>query len=138
MMMSEILTDTLFDSLLNGLDYKSLMPVSSSMKTDICEKEDGFDLDIDLPGYKKENINAELKDGYLTINATSSFEENEKDTEGKYLRRERFHGSTSRSFYVGDTVNEEDITAKFADGILSLHIPKKEPVIPEKKLIAIE
>ena len=107
------------------------------MKTDIREFENGFALDVDLPGFTKENIQAELKDGYLTITATRSAD-NETE-EGKFLRRERFQGTCKRSFYVGEYLHEEDIHAEFKDGVLKLNVPKKEaPKPPEKKSIMIE
>ena len=97
------------------------------MKTDIKETKDGYELDIDLPGMEKKDINLELKDGYLTIKANHNQEQEEKDDQGHYLRKERFTGSCSRSFYVGDNVKEEDVHAKFDNGILKLSFPKKEP-----------
>ncbi len=108
------------------------------MKTDIKEHDGGYELTVDLPGVNKEDIKAELNDGYLTISAESSSSKDEKDEKGKYICRERYSGSYSRSFYVGDAVTEEDITAKFENGTLKLTIPKKE-ALPEKqnKYIAI-
>ena len=97
------------------------------MKTDIQETKDGYELDIDLPGMEKKDINLELKDGYLTIKANHNQEQEEKDDQGHYLRKERFTGSCSRSFYVGDNVKEEDVHAKFDNGILKLSFPKEEP-----------
>ena len=99
-----------------------------------------FDIEIDLPGYKKEDVQAELKDGYMTINASRNSNDDKKDEEGNYIRRERYYGSCSRSFYVGKQITEEDIKAKFEDGILKISVPKKEvkKEIPEKKYIAIE
>lgn len=97
------------------------------MKTDIKETKDGYELDIDLPGMEKKDINLELKDGYLTIKANHNQEQEEKDDQGHYLRKERFTGSCSRSFYVGDNVKEEDVHAKFDNGILKLSFPKEEP-----------
>lgn len=108
------------------------------MSTDVREKDGSFELDIDLPGYKKEDVKAELKDGYLTVSAVRNENKDEKDENGKYLRRERFCGSCSRSFYVGENITEEDIKAKFEDGILKISVPKKAPEIPSPKYIAIE
>lgn len=112
------------------------------MKTDVKEHETGYELDISLPGYKKEDIQAELKDGYLTINAKTSQDHDEKDENtGKYIRRERYFGSCSRSFYVGEDITQEDIKAKYENGVLKLAVPKKDPKKPEveeKKFIAIE
>ena len=96
---------------------------TSLMKTDIQEKNDYYMLDIELPGYQKENVQAELKDGYLTITASRT-EEASSDDNSRYLRRERFAGTCKRSFYVGDQVEQEDIKAGFKDGILKICIPK--------------
>jgi HSP20 family protein len=109
------------------------------MKTDVKETETGYELDIDLPGFKKDEISAHLEDGYLTVSAAKGVDKDEKDNEGRYIRRERYSGSMTRSFYVGSTVTEEDIKAKYEDGILSLSIPKKDPkAVEAKKYIAIE
>lgn len=98
---------------------------NSLMKTDIKETKDNYLIEMDLPGYEKENINLSLKDGYLTISANVHKETNENDEE-KYLRQERFYGECSRSFYVGDNLTEEDINAEFKNGILKITVPKKE------------
>ncbi len=97
-------------------------------------------MDIDLPGYDKDDVSAEVKDGYLTISANKTEDKDEKDDDGKYLRRERYVGSMSRSFYVGDDMTEKDIKAAFKNGTLSVCVPKKEEKkqVPEKHLIAIE
>ena len=110
------------------------------MKTDIRDTDQGYELDIDMPGFKKEDIRAELKNGYLTIEAESSQENQEKDEKGRYIRRERYSGSCRRSFYVGKEVTQEDIRAKFDNGILRLTVPKKEalPKKEENHYIAIE
>ena len=110
------------------------------MRTDIKESEAGYELDVDLPGCKKENVRAELKNGYLTINAETSQNNDQKDENGKYIRRERYYGTCSRSFYVGEEVQQEDIKARFEDGILKVTVPKKEtkPVIEESRYIPIE
>lgn len=113
-------------------------PSAQVMKTDVKETENGYELAIDLPGIPKEQVRAELHDGYLTVSAETSQNNDEQDENGTYIRRERFTGSYSRSFYVGKNVTEADIRAKFADGVLRLDIPKKEPAAPEKKYIAIE
>lgn len=113
---------------------------SRMMTTDVKETENAYQLDMNLPGFAKEDIKAELKDGYLTINAESNSSNDEKDDDGNFIRRERYTGSCSRSFYVGDGVTQDDIHAAFKDGVLSLTVPKKE-AIPEKeetKYIAIE
>lgn len=109
------------------------------MKTDVKETETGYELDIDLPGFKKDEISAHLEDGYLTVSAAKGVDKDEKDNEGHYIRRERYSGSMTRSFYVGNAVTEEDIKAKYEDGILSLSIPKKDPkAVEAKRYIAIE
>ena len=109
------------------------------MKTDVRETEDSYELDIDLPGFKKEDVSVELKNGYLTIQAAKSLDKDEQKN-GKYIRQERYAGSCSRTFYVGETVEPEDVSAKFENGILQLHILKKEAKKVEKKdnRIAIE
>ena len=110
------------------------------MKTDIKDTKEGYELDIELPGYNKEDVSAELKDGYMTISASTKSDEGEKDENGKYIRRERYYGSCSRSFYVGEAITQEDIKARFENGILKLFVPKKEekPAVEEKKYITIE
>lgn len=114
--------------------------VADMMKTDIKDTENGYEITMNVPGVKKEDIRAELKDGYLTIQAVSNSSSDEKDKDGRYIRRERYSGSCSRSFYVGEDVTQEDIRAKYEDGTLKLLVPKKEakPVVEEKKYIAIE
>ena len=109
------------------------------MKTDVKETETGYEVDIDLPGFKKDEINAKLDNGYLTISAAKGLDKDEQDKHGKYIRRERYAGSMSRSFYVGEGVTEEDIKAKYEDGILRLVVPKKDAkAVENKKYIAIE
>ena len=109
------------------------------MRTDIRETETSYELDVDLPGFKKEDIKAQVENGYLTISAAKGVEKKEDDKKGQYIRQERFSGACSRSFYVGDNVTEQDITAKFEDGILKLSIPKKDQQqVETKKYIAIE
>ncbi len=109
------------------------------MKTDVHEHEDHYEVDIDLPGFKKEEITLELDNGYLTVSAAKGLDKDEKDNKGKLIRQERYCGSMQRSFYVGENLTEEDIKASFKHGVLSLNVPKKEQVkVPEKKLIMIE
>ena len=114
--------------------------INTMMKTDIRDTDSSYELVIDMPGFKKEDIKAQLKDGYLTISASTSANNDEQDKDGRYIRRERYAGSCSRSFYVGEGVKEEEIRAKFENGILKLSIPKVEnkPQVEEKKYIAIE
>ena len=110
------------------------------MKTDIRETEGSYELDVDLPGFKKDEIKASLENGYLTISAAKGLDKDEKDKDGKYIRQERYAGAMSRSFYVGDEVTQEDIKAKYEDGILKLSIPKteKKPAVEQDNHIAIE
>lgn len=110
------------------------------MKTDIREKDGSYELDIDLPGFKKDEVKAKLENGFLTISAEKGLDRNQKDNEGRFIRQERYAGAMSRSFYVGDSVKQEDITAKYEDGILRLSVPKQEMKKLENKdqYIAIE
>ena len=111
----------------------------SLMKTDIREKDDKYIIEMDLPGYEKENIKLELKEGYLTVSAKVEREENSGENE-RYVHKERFYGECSRNFYVGDDITEEDIHAEFRNGILKVSIPKKETKkeIPQAKRIEIQ
>ena len=97
------------------------------MKTDIKEFDDKYEVEIDLPGFKKDEIHIELKNGYLTISAAKGLDKDEKAPEGKYIRQERYAGSCSRSFYVGTDLQPKDVSAKFTDGILELTFPKEAP-----------
>lgn len=110
------------------------------MKTDIKQTDAGYEMDIDLPGFKKEDVTAKLENGYLTISASKGVDKDEKNDEGIYIRRERYVGQCSRSFYVGEDVKQEEIKAKFEDGILKVFIPKTEPkqLAKEQNYIAIE
>ena len=112
---------------------------SHEMKTDVKETDSGYEVDIDLPGFKKDEINVQLDNGYLSISAAKGLDKEEKNKEGKYIRRERYAGAMSRSFYVGDALTQEDIKAKYESGILRLSIPKKEAKqVEATKRIAIE
>ena len=110
------------------------------MKTDIQEMKDGYKMEVDLPGFKKDEITVELDDGYLTISAARGLDKDEQDKNGTYIRRERYAGNMSRSFYVGEDITETDIHAKFENGILMLDVPKKEEKKPvdEKRYVTIE
>ena len=149
MMMPSIFGENLFDDFMNfpferdfwgrrnplyGKNEKNLM------KTDVRETDSSYELDIDLPGFKKDEVTAKLENGYLTISASKGLNKDEKDKEsGKYIRRERYAGAVSRSFYVGEHIQQEDIHAKFEDGILRLTVPKKDAKqVDEKKYISIE
>lgn len=127
----------------NGLDRvlgTSLGGGREMMSTDVRETESGYEVIMNLPGFTKEDVKGEVKDGYLTVTATTNTSNDEKDAEGKYIRRERYSGSCSRSFYVGEEVTQDDIKAKFEDGTLKLTIPKKGPQVKEaqKRYIEIE
>ena len=149
MMMPSIFGENLFDDFMDfpferdfwgrrnplyGKNEKNIM------KTDVRETDSSYELDIDLPGFKKDEVTAKLENGYLTISASKGLNKDEKDKEsGKYIRRERYAGAVSRSFYVGEHIRQEDIHAKFEDGILKLTVPKKDAKqVDEKKYISIE
>ena len=142
--MNSLFGESLFDDFFE--DFARPMRTASRyntttgiMRTDVKESDTGYELDIDLPGCKKENVKAELKNGYLTINAETSQNNDQKDENGKYIRRERYYGTCSRSFYVGEDVLQEDIKARFEDGILKLSLPRREQKqLPESTSIAIE
>ena len=109
------------------------------MKTDIRETDTSYELDIDLPGFKKDEVNVELKNGYLTIQAAKGLDKEEQDKKGKYIRQERYAGACSRSFFVGEAVKPEEVSAKYEDGILKLSVPKAgEKALPKTTTIAIE
>ncbi len=110
------------------------------MNTDVKDLGNAYEIAMDLPGFKKEDVHAELKDGYLTINAATNASNDTKDENGTFIRRERYSGSCSRSFYVGEQVTEADIKARFEDGVLKLDIPKVEEqaAVEEKHYIPIE
>ncbi len=111
---------------------------SHLMKTDIRETDDAYKFSIDLPGFKKEDVTAELKDGYLTVTANKSHDDEEKNKEGKLIRQERYSGSCSRTFYVGEDVDEKDCKAGFENGILTIEVPKHAVrQEPEKRMIMI-
>ena len=110
------------------------------MKTDVRETDAGYEVDIDLPGFKKEEIRVQLKNGYLTVSTSKDLDKDQKDENGKYIRQERYSGAMSRSFYVGNALTQEDVKAKYEDGILKLTLPKKaaSQAVEAKKQIAIE
>ena len=113
--------------------------VNNIMKTDVKEKDGSYEVAIDLPGFKKENVTARLENGYLTIQASKGLDKDKEDKEGKYIRRERYAGSCSRSFYIGEGVTQDEIRARFEDGILRLTVPKKDKKqVEENKYISIE
>ncbi len=109
------------------------------MKTDVRELDNGYEIIVDLPGFKKDEIEVQLDNGYLNISAAKGLDKDESDKKGKYIRKERYAGAMSRSFYVGDHITEDDIHAKFENGILQLDVPKKESkAVETKKRVAIE
>ena len=109
------------------------------MKTDVRETEDSYELDIDLPGFKKDEIDLDLNDGYLTISAAKGLDKDTEDKKGKYIRQERYAGACSRSFFVGQAVEPRDVSAKFEDGILKISLPKHvQRELPQNPTIAIE
>ena len=109
------------------------------MKTDIRETEGTYELDVDLPGFKKDEIRIQLKDGYLTLSAAKGLDKDQKDEKGSYIRRERYAGAMQRSFYVGEAVTQDEIHAKYEDGILKISIPKKDlKKVEHKGYISIE
>ena len=155
MLMPSIFNDNLFDDDWFGFPFYGYADKAENraekklyghhannlMKTDIKEMKDGYELEIDLPGFKKDEVTAELKDGYLTVSAAKVIDKYEQYKEtGRYIRRERYAGACQRSYYVGEDITEEDIKAEFKHGILKLFVPKKEakPAVEEKKYITIE
>ena len=147
-MLPSIFGENLFD---DWFDFPSLRELRNidrrlygrnanrEMKTDVKEHEDHYEVDIDLPGFKKEEIQLSLEGGYLTVSAAKGLDKNQEDKKGTLIRQERYAGSLQRSFYVGEALEEADIHAKFENGVLSLEIPKKEEKkLPEKKTILIE
>lgn len=147
--MPSILGENLFDDFMNDFRLPAFPDVDKElygkhaknlMKTDVKETEKGYEVDMDLPGFKKDEIKASVENGYLTISAARGLDEDEKDKKsGKYIRRERYAGACERSFYVGEGISQDDIKASFQHGILKLFIPKEpEKSVEEKKYVAIE
>ena len=147
-MLPSIYSENLFDDFFSD-PFDMVMPRSLNalygkhgknlMKTDVRETEDTYELDIDLPGFKKDEVTVDLQDGYLTISAAKALDKDESDQKGKFLRQERYAGSMSRSFYVGDDVEFTDICAKYEDGILKISVPKAaQKELPKHTTIAIE
>lgn len=147
---AECFGENLFDdSLSDFFGFGRMMPQISSelygkhaknlMKTDVRELDGSYELDVDLPGFKKDEVTVDLQDGYLTISAAKALDKDESDQKGKFLRQERYAGSMSRSFYVGDDVESTDICAKYEDGILKISVPKAaQKELPKHTTIAIE
>ena len=152
MLMPSIFGEEMFDEFMRGFPFfdnsaennveKKLYGHNAKnvMKTDIKELEGGYELEIDLPGFKKEDVKIQLKNGYLNIQATREEKKDEKDDKGKYVRRERYTGTCNRSFYVGSSIKHEDIHAKYENGILHVTFPKEETKkeAEEKKFVSID
>ena len=151
MLMPSIFGEDLFDDFMrdfpfyNDKDMKKLEKKlygrrgRNMMKTDIKERDDSYELEMDLPGFKKDEVKVALENGYLTISGAKGLDEDEQEKKsGRYIRRERYAGACQRTFYVGEDVRQEDIKGEFKHGILKLTIPKKAAQVPEKKYIAIE
>ena len=141
-MFGDFFTDPWFDEKEFKVMQKKLYGhrAKNVMSTDVKEVENGYELEMDLPGFKKDEIKASVENGYLTISAARGLDEDEKDKKsGKYIRRERYAGACERSFYVGEGISQDDIKASFQHGILKLFIPKEpEKSVEEKKYVAIE
>ena len=142
MLLPSIFGESLLDDWMDFGDVERKLygrHAANVMKTDVHEHDEGYELDIDLPGFKKDEIKLSLDNGYLSVSAAKSLDKDKKNIKGKIIRQERYAGSMQRSFYVGDNITETEIKAKFEDGVLKLSIPKKEAEkIPETKTIAIE
>lgn len=147
-MLPSIFRDNLFDDMF-GFDFdrefdRMMRPLygkhsQNMMKTDVRETDNSYELDIDLPGFKKDEITVQLDNGYLSISASKGLDKDEEKKDGKYIRRERYAGSMNRTFYVGSQLTQQDIQAKFEDGILKISVPKKDvQQIEQNKYIAIE
>ena len=146
-MLPSIFGENLFDDFFNGLDmfpmWNGKDPLygrraKNLMKTDVRETENTYEVDVDLPGFKKDEISLDLKDGYLTIRAAKGLDKDEKDQKGRYIRQERYAGACSRSFYVGD-VEPEQVSAKYEGGVLRISLPKQgKKELPQSSAIAIE
>ena len=147
-MLPSIFGENLFDDFFNdpfaimvpqGRDPLYGKHAKNLMKTDVRETEDSYELDVDLPGFKKDEVNLELKEGYLTISAAKGLDKNESDKKGKYIRQERYAGACSRSFYVGKNVEPDEVSAKFEDGILQISVPKEpRKQLPKSTSVAIQ
>lgn len=145
MMLPSIFSEDLFDSFNSAFDreFFGKNPIygkreKNLMKTDVCEKDGKYEIDMDLPGFKKEDVSIKLDNGYLLVSCARSYEKPNDEKDQGYIRRERWAGSCSRSFYVGDAVKPEDIKAKMEDGILHLSLPKAEKALPQNNQIVIE
>ena len=145
-MLPSIFGENLFDDFFNFPAFPEFRSVerplygkTAGMRTDVHERDDHYEIDIDLPGFRKDQISLELEKGYLTVKAVQDSDRQETDRQGRVIRQERYAGSMQRSFFVGEQITEEDVTAKFENGVLSLTVPKEEArKLPEKKVILID
>ena len=148
MLLPSVFGENLFDEWFDFPDFRDVDRTERKlygkhadrlMKTDVHEHDDHYEVDIDLPGFTKDEINLELKEGYLTVSAAKGVDKDNTDRKGKIIRQERYAGAMQRSFYVGEHLTEEDIKASFKNGVLSLDVAKKDqPKLPDKKTITIE
>ena len=153
MLRPSIFGEDLFDNFMNDFSFYNDAPfenvekklyghhAKNVMKTDIKETDEGYELEIDLPGFAKDEVKVSLDNGYMTVSAAKGLDKDEQEKKsGKYIRRERYAGACERSFYVGDEITEEDVKGEFKHGMLKLFIPKKEakPAVEQKKYISIE
>ncbi|MDD5874151.1 MAG: Hsp20/alpha crystallin family protein [Clostridia bacterium] len=153
MLMPSIFGEDLFDDFMNDFSFYNDAPfenvekklyghyAKNVMKTDIKETDEGYELEIDLPGFTKDEVKVSLDNGYMTVSAAKGLDKDEQEKKsGKYIRRERYAGACERSFYVGDEITEEDVKGEFKHGILKLFVPKKEakPAVEQKKYVSIE
>ena len=148
-MLPSIFGENLFDDMFD--DAFSLMPsfgtrdplygkhAKNLMKTDVRETDTGYEIDVDLPGFKKDEVQVQVNNGYLTISAAKGLDKDEQDHKGRYIRRERYAGQCSRSFYVGSGIQPQDVRAKYEDGILRLSLPKRQAAqLPQNNTVSIE
>ena len=147
MMMPSIFGENLFDDFMNDFAFPAFPDIDKTlygkhaknlMKTDIREKEDGYEMAVDLPGFNKDEIKVEIKDGYMTVSANKDLDKDEADKKGRVIRRERYVGTCSRTFYVGD-IKPEDVKAKYESGVLNIVLPKEEQKeLPTASTVTIE
>ena len=146
MMMPSIFGENLFDDWMDSFEEEFFgrknplygKHAKNMMKTDVCETDGTYEVDIDLPGFKKEDISVSFENGYLTVSTNKTLDRDDKDKDGKYIRQERYAGSMSRSFFIGKNIPKEDIKAKYEDGVLRLSVPKKDIKVIENNTISIE
>lgn len=146
MMMPSIFGENLFDDWMDSFEEEFFgrknplygKHAKNMMKTDMRETDGTYEVDIDLPGFKKEDISVSFENGYLTVSTNKTLDRDDKDKDGKYIRQERYAGSMSRSFFIGKNIPKEDIKAKYEDGVLRLSVPKKDIKVIENNTISIE